>query len=127
MDILLHAHSGLRYLVLLVGIGALAVLLRRLATGSDRPLGRGAMAVFVALVHVQVLLGFALLVTITFYSALMGHIMMMIFAAVAATGGAIIARRSEDAHEALVVQTVGVAGTLLAIVFGILAIGRSIL
>ena len=85
------------------------------------------MTAFAGLVDLQVLLGLILVFMMPFYSALMGHIMMMVPAAVAAHGASVMARRSGDDRRALMIRSAGVAATLLLIVFGILAIERSIL
>lgn len=125
---LLHAHSGLRYLVLLAGIAALLYALVGLLT--DRPYDRGmraTAATFAGLLHLQVVLGIVLAVAGPFYPALIGHIAMMVLAAVAAqTPPSLMRRRSPEERT----YAPHVAGTLAALVFiwgGVLAIGRGIL
>lgn len=127
MTALFHAHSGLRYLVLLAGfvavlVYALAVARRRPASGGDRTL----MAVFTGLLHLQVLLGIALVATGIFYGALMGHIVMMLLAAGAAQGASIVAKRATPPRNPNTIRLVGVLLALLLIVGGITAIGRSV-
>src|SRR5690606_27651492 len=61
---LLYAHSGLRYLILVAGAVALAYAL--FAVFTNRPYDRGLRstgAAFAGLLHLQVLLGFVLIVS----------------------------------------------------------------
>lgn len=127
MTLLFYAHSGLRYLVLLAGIAAVAYLAFALATGrsAERP-GRILTSTFVGFLHLQVLLGLLLMVTGIFYGALMGHLVMMLLAAVVAQGAASMARRSTDPGRALRLRLAGVAVALFLIVGGVMAIGRSV-
>src|SRR5680860_929228 len=85
MNILFHAHSGLRYLVLLVGIAVLAYSAVAMLRGRpwDRP-GRILLVSFVGLLDLQVLLGIVLVFVRPFHAALWGHIVMMVLAAVVA-------------------------------------------
>src|SRR5688500_8880756 len=82
---LFYAHSGLRYLVLLAGVLALAYFAFGLAT--NRPFDKGGRilgASFAGLLHTQVLLGILVLVTRFYYPALIGHLVLMLAAAVTA-------------------------------------------
>jgi hypothetical protein len=124
---LYHAHSGLRYLVLLTGVVALLVFAYGLI--SRRPV-RGAPALtaaFTGLLDLQLLLGFGLFFGGIFYNAVMGHMVMMLIAAVAANGSAILAPRATTKRQELVMRLAGVVIALVCIVIGILAIGRSVL
>ncbi len=124
---LYHAHSGLRYLVLLTGVIALLVFAYGLIT--RRPV-RGAPALtaaFTGLLDLQLLLGFGLFFGGIFYNAVMGHMVMMLLAAVAANGSAILAPRARTERQELVMRIAGVVIALALIVIGILAIGRSVL
>lgn len=121
-----HAHSGLRYLVLLAAIVALIVT--ALGTFGRKPYERPSrisMAAFTGLLDVQILLGIVMVVMGCFYSQLMGHLMMMILAAVAAHGCSVYARKQADGRRAHTVALVGVVLALVLIVGGISAIGRS--
>jgi hypothetical protein len=125
--VLYHAHSGLRYLVLLTGVVALLVFAYGLIT--RRPV-RGASrytAAFAGLLDLQILLGFGLFFGGIFYTAVMGHMAMMIIAAVAAHGSSILAPRATTERQELVMRIAGVVIALVCIVIGILAIGRSVL
>ena len=127
MNALYHAHSGLRYLILLAGLVALLAFAYGLIT--RRPV-RGASALtatFTALVDLQLLLGFGLFFGGIVYDALMGHMVMMILAAIAANGSAILAPRATTERQELIMRLAGVVIALVCIVIGILAIGRSVL
>jgi len=127
MNMLYHAHSGLRYLVLLAGVLALLVFAYGLI--ARRPVrAAGALtAAFTGLLDVQLLLGFALLLGGIFYPAVTGHMVMMVLAAVAANGAAMLAPRASSDRQELVMRLAGVVIALACIVIGIMAIGRSVL
>ena len=125
---LFYAHSGLRYLILLIGVAALinsALALRseRPSNSSDRVL----MAAFSGLLDLQLLLGVGLVVSGLLYPALIGHIVMMVLAAVVAHGCAVLARKNTDPRRGHAMRLAGVLGALVLIVGGIMAIGRSVL
>jgi hypothetical protein len=127
MNALYHAHSGLRYLVLLVGLIALLVFAYALITRRPVRGAPGFTAAFTGLLDLQLVLGFGLFFGGIFYDAVMGHMVMMILAAVAANGSAILAPRATTERQELVMRIGGIIITLACIVIGILAIGRSIL
>jgi hypothetical protein len=126
-EMLLEAHSGVRYLVLLAGVAAaIAALLgwrRGNASGVERVL---AMA-FVGLIDIQVLLGLVLLIQRPFYGALTGHVVMMVASLVVAHVGSVMARRRAVTGGASRVRCVAILATLLLLVGGIAAIRRSII
>ena len=121
-----YAHSGLRYLVLLAGVLTLGYALYGAVTGLtyDRTMLRLARA-FMALTHLQLLLGVALLFTQPFYPALIGHIMPMVFAAAAATVAPAVMRRREPAARTWIPHVVTTLFALALMVLGIIAIARS--
>lgn len=85
MNILLHAHSGIRYLVVLFGVATLVYAIYGAATRKPydkrmRVLG----SLFAGSMHLNILLGLGLIMMGRFYPQLAGHIFMMISAAVAA-------------------------------------------
>ena len=126
MRMLFFAHSGLRYLVLVVGLGALAYFAYAAATGkgSDRAekvLG----SAFVGLLDLQGLIGIGMVALGLYYSALLGHIFMMIAAAVIAHVAMAMAR-SAPPEKAVKLRLAGVLVALILIVGGIMAIGRPI-
>lgn len=126
MNILYQAHSGLRYLVLLAAIAAIVALGYALATRRPVRAGRGLTAAFTGLLDLQLLLGLALVLAGIWYGALIGHLAMMVLAAVAAHAGTMIARRSADERRATTMRLGGVVLALVFIIGGIMAIGRSI-
>lgn len=127
MEALFYAHSGLRYLVLLAGIVALLFFAYALAT--HRPAGRGgriATAAFTGLLDLQIVLGLILMASGIYYGALIGHMVMMLLAAVVAHGASAMARRAGDARREYTIRLVGVLGALVLIAGGIMSIGRSL-
>lgn len=126
MTALYHAHSGVRYLVLLMALvvivlAAHGLASRRAATRADRI----TMSVFTGVLDLQVLLGLGLIVAGIFYGALMGHLMMMILAVVAAHAAGAMARKSSDHRRAHLLRLAGAGLALLLIIGGVMAIGRS--
>ena len=125
---LFYAHSGVRYLVLLAGVAALGYAIYGAATGRpyDRMMLRLASA-FAGLVHLQILLGIALLFTGRFYPALSGHILLMVFAAVTAQVVPSVMRRRTAAERRWIPHVIGTLAALVLIAAGIMAIGRGVL
>jgi len=127
MSMLFYAHSGLRYLVLL--LGAAAVVYYVAGWLRARPvdsMAGGLLRGFVVLLDVQILLGILLLMNIPFYGALSGHIVMMTAAAVVGHVIAVLHRRREDGQKSWALLLSGVMLPLLLVVGGIMAIGRPI-
>jgi hypothetical protein len=125
-SILFHAHSGLRFLVLLAAVVAVAVLAR--GWSARRPLagaGRVWTAVFLGALDLQVLLGLALLMTRPFYGALVGHLVMALAAVGAGHALAVFARGQADARRANAIALAGVVLALLLVLGAISAIGRT--
>ena len=78
---LLSAHSGLRYLVLLLGLAVIGYAAYGLVT--KRPYDqrmRILSAAFTGTLDLQVVLGLAYLFTSSFYPQLAGHLVMMVLA-----------------------------------------------
>ncbi|NVJ00579.1 hypothetical protein HV824_21015 [Myxococcus sp. AM009] len=122
---LFYAHSGLRYLVLLAGILALAYFAYGLATRKPfDKLGRILGSAYSGLLQLQVLLGVGVLVTRFYYPALIGHIVMMVLAAGVAQATLSINRRKP--RPAFVLPLVGVVVSIVFIIGGIMAIGRGV-
>lgn len=120
---LLHAHSGLRYLVLLAGVAAIGYYAFALATG--RPAGKATRvvgSVFIGLFDLQVLLGLALVAMGRFYPQLIGHLAMMLLAAAQAHVLLVVNRKRATPGNVLPLVAVVVA--LALAVGGIYAIGR---
>jgi hypothetical protein len=122
---LFHAHSGFRYLVLLVGLVSLVVF--GLGLAKKAPFGklhRALGAGFAGLLHLQLLLGVGLVAMGRYYPQLIGHFVMMTLAAVVAQVAMSLNRRKPE--PGFVLPLAGVGGALLCIVLGILAIGRGV-
>ncbi len=124
---LLMAHSGFRYLVLLLGLVVIAYAAYGMATG--RPYDtrmRGLSAAFTGVMDLTVLLGFANLFTGMFYPQLGGHIVMMVLAtAVAHVVHGVMKRRPDD-QRSYAPHLIGTVIVLGMVVAGIMAIGRPI-
>ena len=125
MNMVYYAHSGLRYLVLLAALAALAALVRGRAGG--RPYGgaaRTTTSIYTGILHLQVLLGVLLVVLGRWYPAVMGHLIMNLLGVAVATVLAGWARRETDARRAHTFGLAGVGVSLLLLLGGIAAIGR---
>jgi hypothetical protein len=120
---LMHAHSGLRFLVLLMAVVALVVF--GLGLAQNKPfskLARVIGSIFAGLTHLQVVLGLVMVAMGTFYPALIGHLVMMLAAAVVLQ--VLLSKNKRAAQPGFKLPLLG---TVLAIVFmvgGIFAIGR---
>lgn len=139
MKMLYMAHSGVRYLVILFAVLAIVGLVlgftasRRSAEGPSAGQAKGiriATASFVGVLDLQVILGIVLLVLMMadgrYYPALIGHIIMMILAAVVAHVGSVLGRRRTGAG-AYSAPLFGVLTSLALVVGGIMAIGRGVM
>ncbi len=125
MSALFHAHSGLRFLVLLAGAVNLVMLAAALL--QKKPYAkphRAAGAAFAGLLHLQVILGLVMVAMGRYYPALVGHIVMMLLAAIAAQVTMSLNRRRATPTVAL--PLVGVVVALVCITGGVMAIGRGL-
>ena len=124
------AHSGVRYLVLLFGAACVVYALVGWATGRryDRPM-RVLASMFAGTLHLQVLLGVAVILTIpgSFSAALMGHILPMVLAAVVAQLPVSVMRRRPREQRTYAPHAVSSLIALALIWAGVAAIGRSLL
>ena len=125
---LFAAHSGLRYLLLLAGLFvvlyALVGLLGKREYSAAMP--RLASA-FTGLLHLQVLTGVAVLFTRPFYTAIIGHLFLMLAAAaVAQLTGSVVKRRPLE-QKSYGPHLVGAVLALGLVATGVLAIGRGVL
>lgn len=121
--IVFYTHSGIRYLVLLAAVAALAYLLYGMVT--RRPFDKLAGALtgaYVGLMDVQVLTGILLYLLIPSYPQLLGHVVMMLAAVSTAHVANIMNKRREAKTYGLALG--GVVVSLVLIVGGIMAIGR---
>ena len=122
-----YAHSGIRYLVLLLGFAALGYAIYGLVTGRpyDRPM-RVLATLFAGSLHLQILLGLSLLFTGFFQPAVTGHVLLMVFAAAAAQVVPSVMRRRPPEERSYGPHVVSVVVALGLIAAGILALGRPV-
>ncbi len=126
-NFLLNAHSGLRYLILLGGV--LTVLYASYGVASGRAYDKTIRILassFVGTIHLQILLGLALLFSGMFQPALTGHIFMMLFAGASAQIPVSVMRRRPEELKSYLAHGVGALAALGMIAAGILAIGRPV-
>ena len=127
-NFLFNAHSGLRYIILLFGVLTLGYSIY--GAISAKPYDsriRILASSFVGSIHVQLLLGFALILSGRFQPALIGHIFMMILAAAVGQIPVSIMRRRPLEEKSYIPHGVGALLALGFIVLGIRAIGRTVL
>jgi hypothetical protein len=126
LTLLFKAHSGLRYLVLLMGLVALAYFVYGFAT--KQPVDKKVRifgSSFAGLLDTQILLGLVLLgAGWPFQPMLWGHLTLMLLAAVLAHVLLVINRKRPQ--PGFLLPLIAVGGALLLIVGGILAIGRGV-
>jgi|TARA_B110000116_G_C16772851_1_gene554238 hypothetical protein len=127
-NFLFNAHSGLRYLILLFGVLTLVYSIYGIISGKtyDSKI-RILASSFVGSIHLQLLLGFALILSGRFQPALIGHIFMMFLAAAVGQIPVSIMRRRPLEQKTYLPHGVGALLALVFIVLGIRAIGRSVL
>lgn len=124
---LLNAHSGFRYLVLLLGVLVIAYAAYGMIT--KRPYDqrmRLLAAAFTGSIDLTALLGIAYLFTSRFYPQLGGHIVMMVFAVVVAHVVSAVVRRRPPAERTYAPHLAAAIIVLAIVSFGIMAIGRPI-
>ena len=125
MNALFAAHSGLRYLVLLAGL--VAVVYFALGLAQKRPYTRAVRtvgAIFSGLMDLQILLGLILVAMGRYYPQLIGHIVLMVLAAVVVH--VLLARNRKRPQPGYALPLAGVVLGLALLVAGILAIRPSI-
>lgn len=124
---LLSAHSGLRYLVLLLGILVVAYAAYGMAT--KRPYDKTMRilgASFTGVLDLTLMVGLAYLFTSQFYPQLAGHITMMVMAVVVAHVVSAVMRRRPPEQRTYGPHLVSALIVLGLVSFGILAIRPSI-
>jgi heme A synthase len=125
MNLLYLAHSGIRFLVLFLGLIALAVAIHGLVKNReyDRDAKRAASA-FTGALQLQFIIGIVMVIMGRFYSALIGHMVLMLLAVGAASVLNGWARRATDSRKAYRMALGAVVAALVLVVLGIGAIGR---
>lgn len=121
---LFYAHSGLRYLVLLVGLAALVYFATGLAT--KRPVTKAVRilgSAFAGLLDLQITLGIIMVAMGWYYPALIGHIVMMLLAA-GVTHALLVVNRKRP-EPGYLLPLIAVVAAFVLIIGGIMAIGRS--
>lgn len=125
--ILYYAHSGIRYLVLLAGVLALAYALFGVVTRRPYdPWMRRLASAFAGLIHLQILLGISLLFIGRFTPAVTGHILLMVLAAGAAQVVPSVMRRRPPEARTWMPHVISAGAALGLVVLGILSIGRTV-
>ena len=136
---LLHAHSGLRYLVLLAAV--IVIVKSVIGWLGNTPYSKFDRIIapsFVGLMHLQLLLGLILYFISPFVTYQMGdkvsrywsveHISMMIIAVIAAQVGRSISKKSSDAQLKFRFQSIFFGISILLILVALATMpGRSIL
>lgn len=128
MNILFHAHSGIRYLVVLFGVATIVYAIYGAVTAKpyDRRM-RVVAGLFAGSMHVNILLGLGLIMTGRFYPQLAGHIFMMIFAAVAAQIVPSVMRRRAEEERSYLPHAVSAIVAFGLLWGGVNAIGRPLI
>ena len=127
-NFVLNAHSGLRYLILLGGVLTILYATYGVASGRayDKTI-RILASAFAGTIHLQILLGLAMLFSgAGFQPVLIGHISMMLFAAAAAQIPVSVMRRRPEEAKSILPHGIGALVALALIAGGILAIRPSI-
>ena len=128
MTALLYAHSGTRYLILLAGL--LTIVYGLYGWATRRPYDKGIKtlgAAFSGLLDLQILMGLLMIVTGTFHPALIGHVMVMVFAAVAAHLPVAVMKRRPPEQRTFAPHAAWAIVALALIWGGVLAIGRPLI
>ncbi len=125
--ILVYAHSGIRYLVVLAGIAVILFALAGIVGKKPYdPRMRVLSGLFAMFMHLNILLGLALLFTRPFAPYLIGHISLMIFAAITAQVVPSVMRRRPMEERTWLPHLVSAVIALGLVVAGLMAIGAPI-
>lgn len=124
---MIYAHSGIRYLVLLFGAATLLYAIFGMVSGRpyDKKM-RVTAGLFAGSLHLNVLLGFGLIFMGSFYPALIGHIFMMVAAAVVAQIVPSVMKRRPMEERTFLPHIVNTLVAIALVVGGLMAIGRPI-
>lgn len=127
MQTVFMAHSGVRFLVLLIGVVAAIYFAYASARGGNPRTSRILGSAFTGVLDLQALLGLIMVAMGLYYPALLGHLFMMLFAVAAAHVAMALAKSSADEARANRLRLAGVVIALLLIAGGVMAIGRGLL
>lgn len=123
-----YAHSGFRYMILLLGVAT--ILYALFAASTKRPYDKPMRALSSGLagaMHLQILLGFALIFAGRFSPGIAIHFVTMLLAAAAAQIPVSVMRRRPEEEKSQLPHAVWAAVALAIVAAGILAIGRPII
>ena len=125
---LLDAHSGSRFLVLILGVAVIAYAGYGMATGRpyDKTM-RILASSFTAALDLTVLFGLGVVFSGTFYPALAGHIMTMLLAVAVAHIVSVVIRKRPLEERTYAPHLVSALVVLGLVTVGAMAIGRSII
>ncbi len=124
---LFAAHSGIRFLVLAVGLFALLYATVGLLGKREYSSAMARLAsAFAGLIHLQLLVGIGVLFVRPFHTQLIGHLFMMLAAAVVAQFTSSVVKRRPPDKKSYGPHLVGAVLALLFMTTGILAIGRGV-
>ena len=125
---ILSAHSGFRYLVLLLGVLVIAYAAYGLATKREYDQNMRILSLaFTGVLDLTVLLGVATLFVGQFYPQLGGHIVMMVLAAVVAHVVSAVMKRRPVEERTYAPHVIGTVIVLGIIATGIISIGQSVI
>jgi hypothetical protein len=125
MNLLFHLHSGLRYLIVVMALVAFGVFLVGQLRGSTfGRLHRAMGAAYAGLVHLQVTLGIVLVAMGRYYPRLIGHMALMLTAAIVLQ--VLLSLNTRRAQPSFSRPLLGVVVSILCFVAGLAAIGRGL-
>ncbi len=124
---LFYAHSGIRYLALLMGLVVIGYALFGMATGRKHDTTMRALgASFAGTLDLNILLGVGLLFSGRFYPAVGMHLGVMLVAAVVAHIVPAVMKRRPQESRSFMPYIVGAAVALALVATGITMLGRPI-
>ena len=125
---LLHLHSGLRYLILLSGFAVIAYALRGVVTKQPHDKTMKNLAItFRSLMDVTLFSGMVMVMTgFGFYNDLGVHVLMMLLATVISHVVPAVMRKRKQDERTLMPYAVATAIALALLAFGTLSIGRPV-
>lgn len=123
---LLHLHSGLRYLVLLAGLAVIAYALRGVATGRPHDATMKKLAItFRSLMDVTLFSGIVMVTVGYNFNADAGlHVVLMMLATVVSHIVPAVMRKRKQEQRTLMPYAVATAVVLAMVIVGTLSLGR---